>query len=145
MESGRERRHGLKLWPPVPGQQLIEPARGMAGDAREDVGEPRLRIAADPAPRGGYPVSSGRFQIYLCLTYFAEEGIGLLLLLKRLIEEGRSIVHSKLPGPCFQGPVTRHFIVLDGLTAGEETCVEGFGSRIFFHDLVALPPWAAAT
>ena len=32
--------------PPFPGQQLIEPVRGMAGDAREDVGEPRLRIDA---------------------------------------------------------------------------------------------------
>src|SRR5271165_3083578 len=44
--SGRERRHGQKLWPPVPGQQLLKPMCGMAGDAREDVGEPRLRIDA---------------------------------------------------------------------------------------------------
>jgi len=44
--SGREGSGGSRLWPPVPGQQLIEPMRGMAGDTREDVGEPRLRIDA---------------------------------------------------------------------------------------------------
>ena len=44
--SGRQRCNRLKLRPPVPGQQFIEPMRGMAGDAREDVGEPRLRIDA---------------------------------------------------------------------------------------------------
>jgi len=42
--SGRERRDGLRPRPPVPGQQFVEPMRGMAGDASEDVGEPRLRI-----------------------------------------------------------------------------------------------------
>ena len=31
---------------PVPRQQFIEPVRGMGGDAREDVGEPGLRIDA---------------------------------------------------------------------------------------------------
>ena len=31
---------------PVPWQQFIEPMRGMGGDAREDVGEPCLRIGA---------------------------------------------------------------------------------------------------
>ena len=31
--SGRERRDGLRPRPPVPGQQFVEPMRGMAGDA----------------------------------------------------------------------------------------------------------------
>jgi hypothetical protein len=44
--SGRERRDGLRQRSPVPRQQFIEPMRGMGGDAREDVGEPRLRIDA---------------------------------------------------------------------------------------------------
>jgi hypothetical protein len=30
----------------MPGQQFIKPMRGMGGDAREDVGEPGLRINA---------------------------------------------------------------------------------------------------
>jgi len=30
----------------MPGQQFIKPMRGMGGDAREDVGEPGLRIDA---------------------------------------------------------------------------------------------------
>jgi hypothetical protein len=44
--SGRERRDVLSLRFPVPGQQFIEPMRGMGGNAREDVGEPCLRIDA---------------------------------------------------------------------------------------------------
>ena len=44
--SGRERCDDLRPRPPIPGQQFIEPIRGMAGDAREGVGEPRLRIDA---------------------------------------------------------------------------------------------------
>ena len=44
--SRRKRCGGLRPRSPVPRQQFIEPMRRMGGDAREDVGEPRLRIDA---------------------------------------------------------------------------------------------------
>src|SRR5208282_156424 len=44
--SRRERCDGARQGPPVPRQQLIEPMRGMGGDAREDIGEPGLGIDA---------------------------------------------------------------------------------------------------
>ena len=70
------------------------------------------------------------FQIDFHLRQFAEKGIGLLFLLKRLIEEDRSIVHAELHGPRLQGAVARHLVVLDGLTTGEEACVESVASRV---------------
>ena len=35
---------GFPMMSPVPGEQLVEPADGMVGDAGEDVGQPCLRI-----------------------------------------------------------------------------------------------------
>jgi hypothetical protein len=46
-------------------------------------------------------VSRG-FQIDPRLRQFAEKGVGLLLLLTRLIAEGRSICHAELRRPCLQ-------------------------------------------
>src|SRR5205823_3565768 len=42
--SGCLRAWGCSDVPPVPGQQLIDPAGGMRGDAGEHVGQPGLRI-----------------------------------------------------------------------------------------------------
>src|SRR6516165_12389347 len=44
--SGCERCVGLMLRPPVPRQQFIKAMHRMTGDARENVGQPRLRIDA---------------------------------------------------------------------------------------------------
>ena len=50
-------------------------------------------VAADPIAQSG-PERLRGFQIDFRLRQFAEKGIRLLLLLKRLIEERRSFVHA---------------------------------------------------
>jgi hypothetical protein len=89
--------------------------------------ELRADAAADPSLAGFLNPSRG-FQIDSGLRQLAKKGVRLLLLLKRLIQERRSIVHAELHGPRLQRTVARNFIVLNGLTAGEETSVEGFAS-----------------
>ena len=63
--------------------------------------------------------NSRGFQIDLRLRQLAEQGIGLPLFLKRLVEERRGIFHAELRRPSLQRAVARHFVVLDGLAASE--------------------------
>ena len=63
--------------------------------------------------------SSRGFQIDLRLCQLAEQGIGLPLFLKCLVEKRRGIFHAELRRPSLQRAVARHFVVLDGLAASE--------------------------
>ena len=70
------------------------------------------------------PQDSGGLLVRGTLGDLGEELIGLLLLLERLVEELRSVIHAELHRPALQRTVAGNLIMLDRLRAGKETGIE---------------------
>jgi hypothetical protein len=72
----------------------------------------------------GSPVISFRLKIDIALGNAGEELIGPLLLVERLLQKARHVLHTVLLGPGTQGAVAGNFVMLDRLRRREQTGVE---------------------
>src|SRR3954469_18700574 len=85
-------------------------------------------------------LASRRFVSLRVCARFREPGeklIGSLIFCERLVKEPFRIAHPKLLCPRAQRAVARHLVMLDRLSGGDETGVEGVALLEIFHDLLA--------